>query len=419
MLKKIIILIILAIFTTGCLSAIPRLKNKVIGKFSKSRIKSTTKIKSKKVAKKSTKRKTKSRFRKKSPKVKPIVIKYNTYGLPPVNTIPYGLPMRSSWHGLTMSPGDKLQININNDDQFSGVYQIGFDGYLQIPFIKPIRATDYTMQQLETILKNTLINQGIVNRKTISVSIRIKQWSDIDVLVKGAVFSPGQKNLNKRGDSSQEYTISHKVGDSTRKRFLSFALKAASGITPYADLKNIVLKRGTKLTKYDLSGVFTGQKVIEIPLIDGDEVIVPSLSTIHTEYIRPSKITPPGIKIIIINLTRPIRQLGLTSTTHSLTYGSRLNQAAQIGGCFSGSILSKNKLIAVFHTDPDTKKITRSPVQTAQHLISNLNSLKYNPYMTQNHSIACYDSSSSNILTTFESLNKIISTLALALSLAI
>ena len=68
--------------------------------------------------------------------------------------------------------------------------KVSVDGYLHVPFIKPVKASGISTQQVEINLQQQLISEGMFKPALARVSVDILRWAEIPVNVSGAVFQP-------------------------------------------------------------------------------------------------------------------------------------------------------------------------------------------------------------------------------------
>jgi polysaccharide export outer membrane protein len=181
---------------------------------------------------------------------------------------------------------------------------------------------------------------------------------------------------------------------------LTTAIRQAGGVTPTADVRAVELVRGGRHQRYDLSGIFSGEPVEDVPLIAGDRVLVPDSGRINPAIVRPSQITPVGVKIFISNLTVPaagnaIAAVGRDAT--SFPYGSRFSQAVVSGNCAGGTTLTNAYRRAVLvRTDPGTGRTTTLD-KGVEELMRRSRDAESNPYLMPNDAVACYDSAVVNV----------------------
>jgi len=329
--------------------------------------------------------------------------------LPTATDKPVAQLIDSQVDEILLSPGDRLRILVDDGTPFSGIFQVDLDGQLHVPYLKALPAVGRSITQLQENLVAALVNEGLFQPGYARASINILQWAPIQISVSGAVFQPGRVLLNDlQGARAKDphLQIAQESGDYPVQRFLSYALKGAAGIKPTADLRHIKLIRGGISRDFDLSGVFGGKAVNDVPLIAGDEIVVPGLDRVQVEYIRPSQITPPGFELLYSNLSQPVT--GHTSTVmrqeRSIAYGSRLSLGLMAANCVGGTeminadrdavLVSRN----VFTGQMETRKYS------VPEVIANANDTTLNPYLMPGDSLACFDSTVVNARETMKTI---------------
>lgn len=301
--------------------------------------------------------------------------------------------------GLLLSPGDLVEVIIEDGEGFNGRYIIDNAGYLKLPIVGTIPAGGETTAQLEDNIEISLVRAEIFQPTNASVTIYVLNLSSIEVAVTGAVFQPGTVIINKKPIGLQNSEHLTAFGDYSTTRLLSEAIRAASGIRPDAKLDQIILIRKGWQVQIDMTGMLSGNLVTDYPLVAGDRVIVPSTGCFQSHLVRPSQITPKGFRVFMSNLIdsagdNSSAAVGRYST--SLPYGTRLLQAAVSANCVGGKewtnaarrivLSSKNPITG------DTQVVERS----VEALMTMPNKAKINPYLMPNDAVACYDSDITN-----------------------
>jgi polysaccharide export outer membrane protein len=139
----------------------------------------------------------------------------------------------------------------------------------------------------------------------------------------------------------------------------------------------------------DLSGVFTGEEVDDVPLIAGDRVVVPILAKQQNNLVRPSQITPPGIRVFLSNLTIPAPS---NATGSSFPYGARFSQAVISANCLGGTFPTNSQRRAVLvRTDRQTGE-TEVFDRGIEQLIRDSTDDTNNPFLMPEDGVGCYDS---------------------------
>jgi polysaccharide biosynthesis/export protein len=301
--------------------------------------------------------------------------------------------------GLLLSPGDLVEVIIEDGEGFNGRYIIDNAGYLKLPIVGAIPAGGETTAKLEENIELSLVRAEIFQPTNASVTIYVLNLSSIEVAVTGAVFQPGTVLINKKPKGLQNSEHLTAFGDYSTTRLLSEAIRAASGIRPDAKLDQVILIRKGWQVQVDMTGMLSGNLVKDYPLVAGDRVIVPSTGCFQAHLVRPSQITPKGFRVFMSNLIdsagdNSSAAVGRYST--SLPYGTRLLQAAVSANCVGGKewtnaarrivLSSKNPITG------DTQVVERS----VEDLMTMPNIARINPYLMPNDAVACYDSDITN-----------------------
>lgn len=317
---------------------------------------------------------------------------------------------------LPLSFGDRLRVFVDDDEAFSGVFEVNLDGYLHIPYLNAIPVVGLSVKQAQQALTDTLIKQKMYQLGFKGVSVKILQWSKIYVFVRGAVFNPGRVLLNDKLAAQQSFQQTQESGNYSIKRFLTFALKGAGGIQPNADLSRIKIIRKDKMLTLDVSGILNGATVVDIPLIAGDQVFIPYLEKINPALIKPSQITPPGFQVFMSNLSQPSQsnaQSSISKASRSVPYGTRLLQGAMAANCIGGSWINSSRKVLYTTKDLFTGE-AKTQVFDLDEVAIKANQLDGNPYLMPNDGIACFDSDATNIREVAKYLGDILDPVAIA-----
>ena len=301
---------------------------------------------------------------------------------------------------LPLSAGDRVKVTIPEGEEFSGIFGVGLTGELELPYVRGLRVAGLEPEQVERVIHDALVAQGFFQPSFLRVSVTVVQWAPVEVFVSGATFQPGRVVINEWSDAEQTQPPVQQAGQAPFSRFLSSAIRQAGGVTPTADVTAVALIRGARNETVDLSGIFSGIPFQDVPLIAGDRVVVPDRGQVDPTIVRPSPITPIGVKIFISNLTVPatgnaVSAIGRDAT--SFPYGSRFSQAVVSANCAGGALWTNaRRRVALVRTDQFTGKTTvlERPVED---LLRRSSSDADNPYLMANDAVACYDSGVTNL----------------------
>lgn len=298
-----------------------------------------------------------------------------------------------------LTRNDLVEIFVSGDDTFGGSYVVSRDGTLKLPFLEPIRAQGRLSSEIEKDISNALLSGDyFIDRPR--VSVRVKDFASVTVGVSGAVFEPHAVEIGSVSGDRVDGRRQDALGASSEGRNLSAALRAAGGIRPDADISAVELRRGSKVYKLDMRGVFDGENSVDIMLLTGDEVLVPSRQCFQDDLMRPSPISPPGISLFVSNLTQPATGNAPSANgreTRQVPYGTRYLQAAININCVGGAkTTSANRSAVLFSRNPETK-VSVVIERNIEQLMRRPERDDFDPYLLPGDAIACYDSSVTNV----------------------
>lgn len=299
-----------------------------------------------------------------------------------------------------LSPGDLIQLQIVRGEGFEGDYVISPIGYLRLPFIGDVPAAGTTTKQLEDTVSRLLVSGGYFRSNFVQVSIDVLHWAPINVSISGAVFQSGDVLINERGANSDPSARIEASGDFTTQRRLSRALSAASGVRPDADVRNVVLIRNGRRRVFDMTGALDGGPMDDPLLVAGDRVHVPSRGCFQMALARPSRITPPGIRVYMSNLTRPAASNAASAIgEHStkLPYGTRFLQGLVSANCVGGIQATNARRWAVLISRNPMTGESEVVARSIEDLVRRADRDDFNPVLLPNDALACYDSHVTNV----------------------
>ncbi|UWR28053.1 polysaccharide biosynthesis/export family protein [Sulfitobacter sp. S223] len=305
----------------------------------------------------------------------------------------------SALKGERLSRNDLLDVRISDDDTFNGNYVVSRDGMLKLPFLPPIRAQGRSTAEVEADIAAALVADQFYQTRP-RISVRATDFASVSIGVSGAVFEPHVVEIGGvRGDTvdSQRQVAS---GASTEGRNLSAALRAAGGVRPDADISAVEVRRGGKLYRLDMRGVFEGSNSVDIMLLTGDEVRVPSRQCFQDDLMRPSPISPPGVSLFLSNLTQPAQNNAASAigqTVRQVPYGSRYIQAVIDANCVGGArTTSANRSAVLFSRNP-VSGVSVVIERNIENLLRRADRDDFDPYLLPGDAMACYDSTVTNL----------------------
>ena len=321
----------------------------------------------------------------------------------PVNAAPVANITRQR---IPLSPGDRLSLLIPGigGEEFTGQYEVNFNGELNIPFLDPVPVLGLVASEVEARVRDRLLAQQIFLPGQVRVSVQVLDYAPVQVAVTGEVFEPGRLLLSQETAvlADVEGDVIELPGEYPIERYLTSALKAIGGVKPTADVSKVQVLRGTESVIVDLSGVFSGTSVVDFPLIAGDQIIIPDAGEFQIGLVKPSQITPDSIDLYVSNVTEPGGGSVLSGAgdinVASFEYGTNLAQALVSARCVGGTrSTNANRRALLIQTDDATGALTTSEYEVNNLISDSTQSMEGNPFLMPDDAIACYDSRNQNV----------------------
>ena len=225
-----------------------------------------------------------------------------------------------------LGPGDQIEIAVFGFEEYTGAKTILSDGTITLPVIGIVPAAGRTpkqlTQQLTVQLQAYLIDPF--------VAVTLNTLRPVVVNVAGEVQRPGPVSLRGLTDTVSEYEEFSSGGRPT----VSLALIQAGGITPSADIRQVVVRRELPNGSFSASTINLwdalafGDTPPDIVLQDGDSVYVPRLTDdepIDRNLIARSSLSPGTIRVRVVG---EVKQPGEVQVPP----GSSLSSAVAIAG---------------------------------------------------------------------------------------
>ncbi len=137
-----------------------------------------------------------------------------------------------------LKPGDQLRLTVAGFPDLSGEQIILSDGTIQIPLVGLLKVARLTPAQAATMATEAL--RPYVRRPQVALSVL--SLSPLRISITGEVLQPGPRLLNPFVQQSQPNRTAGGTQSSSPVT-ASDALILAGGITPTADLRNIIIRR--------------------------------------------------------------------------------------------------------------------------------------------------------------------------------
>lgn len=312
-----------------------------------------------------------------------------------------GEPSKSRKDGsmldMRFSKGDRFNLQIPGAADYTGDYIINADGRVILPFAEPIKAVGLTSESLAIRIERALVKARLFESENFRVSVSPVQYAPVNITIAGAVFLPGRFTINTREHEKFEKALA-KTGDSALDRSVAAAMRAGGGIRPDADLSRVVLLRDGKKYRLDWRGALTGAPVDDVPLIEGDHIQVEEGNCFQSALVRPSQITPPGVRIFASNLTTPsVTTVSVSQHATSIPYGTRFLAGLVSANCVGGSLATNAKRYAVLISRNPRTRETQVIQRSIEELIRSADRDTINPFLMPDDALACYDSAVSDV----------------------
>ncbi len=300
-----------------------------------------------------------------------------------------------------LSSGDRIQLKISGDEEtLSRIYVLAGNGSITLDGRHSISLVGLSIAEAEQTISRTLVANGLIRGLRGSVRLQLLELGGVSVAVGGAVFQPGMVRVGQRSAELRGVHLDNSnSGDRNISRSLTAAIRAAGGVRPDADLTAVYVVSGNSWSRVDLTGAIDGNLIDDISLSSNDRIIVGSTNCFQSELVKPSRVTAPGIRVFMSNLSRPAASNASSSIgreTTSLPYGTRLSQAMVSANCVGGSAMNAARKVVLMSRNPingQSVVIQRS----VEKLVRQDNRDQRDPYLMPGDSLACYDSFAMNV----------------------
>jgi polysaccharide export outer membrane protein len=304
-----------------------------------------------------------------------------------------------------------LQVTVEAGEEFSGRYQVDVHGRIQLPYAGAVELAGQEPEVAAATIADRLVAAGLFRRSFVRTSVQVLAWAPLELRVSGAVYLPGLVEINRPSAKDRVADRSDEIpGGSLPERKLSDALRAAGGVTPWADVAHVALRRKGQTRLYNLWGLVLGETGDDPAVQAGDEIIVPQGAVSQSALVRPSVITPPGIKVFISNLTQPSQsnaQATANGGMMAMAYGSRFSQAVVAANCVGGITSTSGQRAAVLVRTDRMTGVTHTWDESVESLIRDSNEAR-NPMLLEGDAVACYDSGVTSVRDVFRTITDVL-----------
>jgi polysaccharide biosynthesis/export protein len=213
-----------------------------------------------------------------------------------------------------LKSGDRLQVTVVGFPELSGEQLVTSDGAIQLPMAGLIQVAGLTPPQAVAKITDALLPYV----RYPQVGLSVVTFSPIRVSITGEVRRPGPRIVTASTATNPQTT--NATAPTSGSMTLSEALTLAGGITPNADVQNILIRRtvhndshnngisdssgNTSVSRTEIpvdlwQAIQTGDLAADPRLQDGDEIIVPTIQAGHSNQrqLLASTIAPAQITV--------------------------------------------------------------------------------------------------------------------------
>lgn len=223
-------------------------------------------------------------------------------------------------------PNDELEINVFDVPELNLTARVRPSGFLSLPLIGAVRATDLTESELVDELKSRLS----VYVKDPQVSIFVTQYGSQKVAVMGAVQQPGTYPLKKGSNSLLELLAQAGGVNDKAGNYINFVPSELTGISSATDAEaraQLALATSTQSLDLRKAGIeiyldqilgTAGTIPLEVPVRGGDMIVIPEAGKAMIE----GEVEKPGS----YDLGKQFTLLGALAAAGGITYSARIEE---------------------------------------------------------------------------------------------
>ena len=253
---------------------------------------------------------------------------------------------------IPLKSGDRIRLTVVGFPDMTGEQIILSDGTIQLPMAGSIPIAGLTPGPASAAIISSL--QPFIRRP--QVSIVVVALSPLRINVVGEVLQPGPRTLEPTKNQTSNFGL-----PTISPITLSDAVNIAGGITPNADLRNVIIRRTTVQSprpgaplvamrsdvKVDLWQVLQSGDLDADPRLNyGDEILIPtaSISTPEQQALLKSTFAPTRLRIQVAGEVQRAGQVEVAAN-------SGVSQAIAAAGGPTRD--AKNRDIVLYRTSPE------------------------------------------------------------------
>jgi len=319
--------------------------------------------------------------------------------------------------GIKLGRGDMLDLKSQALSSLSGRYQINQAGAIDLPFVGSFEVAGLSVQAAISKLQNWLVSNKWLERSYTTLQISVVDYGSVSVQVEGAVFNQGSVVIGVKSKALPQTQILQDTGFFNRDRSLAEALQRAGGLRPDADMARIYLNRQGRVYRLSLDTLLGASEIASLPYLqNGDRIFVASIGYEQIDLIRPTAVTPPGMRVFLSNLTAPAlsnAQSSIGNDSNRVPYGVSLIDVAVSANCVGGTQMANasRSVVLITRNYGSMQQIVIS--RSINELLQHASNHDVNPFVMPNDAVACYDSKFTNFRDVARGLGELISPILL------
>lgn len=166
---------------------------------------------------------------------------------------------------------DILEIIVWGHEDLKRIMPVSLEGMISFPLIGEVRAAGVSSGELEKTIAAKLEEGFLVNPQ---VSVTVKEYKSQRVFVMGEVNKPGTYAVTR--ENNILFVLSQAGGPTKDAGEEVVIIRPSQPVTHALTLQDAELHRET-IFKVNLKDVLAGDKTSNIPIRDGDSVVVPKM----------------------------------------------------------------------------------------------------------------------------------------------
>ncbi|MEB3360448.1 MAG: polysaccharide biosynthesis/export family protein [Synechococcales bacterium] len=262
---------------------------------------------------------------------------------PPLDAAPIA-PSLYPLEDYRLTVGDIVYVGVANVPDYSGTFQVLPGGALNLPVLGHVAVWGMTLPEAEQAITEAYAAAEILVEPRITVTI--SQLSPLEVVIIGEVSRPGV------------YLLSPLQG---RLPTVATAIYAAGGITQHTDLQSIEIRRVSPdnqqeetitVSLWDL--LTQGARNQDLPLRDGDTIVVPQTESIGVAIARELATSSFSAGAVQVNIVGEIAQPGVMQVPADTS----VMEALLLAGSFTQR--SRRSRVTLLRLNPDGTVTERS-----------------------------------------------------------